>query len=186
MPALEDPPVMIGSGPRPDRLFDPGGRTLEDRLRETDDALATAAGRACLVCGAMTVGGDLEHAGRVHRLRQPAGIAPAPAARSSPRPVARECPRMRPPRPSPRGAGCGSRHAPARPRCSRWTARSSPSRCPRSGEELGADSHELSYVLTAYFVAYGLMLFPGGALVDRIGSRTVGLDGPRGVRRGRR
>ena len=39
MPALEDPPVMIGSGPRPDRLFDPGGRTLEDRLRETDDAL---------------------------------------------------------------------------------------------------------------------------------------------------
>jgi MFS family permease len=32
-------------------------------------------------------------------------------------------------------------------------------------------------VLTAYFVAYGLTLFPGGALVDRIGSRTIGLAG---------
>ena len=42
---------------------------------------------------------------------------------------------------------------------------------PSVGEELGADSHQLSYVLTAYFVAYGLALFPGGALVDRIGSR---------------
>ena len=48
---------------------------------------------------------------------------------------------------------------------------------PSVGEELGADSHELSYVLTAYFVAYGLALFPGGALVDRIGSRTVALAG---------
>ena len=45
------------------------------------------------------------------------------------------------------------------------------------GDELGADSHQLSYVLTAYFVAYGLTLFPGGALVDRIGSRSVGLAG---------
>ena len=48
---------------------------------------------------------------------------------------------------------------------------------PSVGEELGADSHELSYVLTAYFVAYGLTLFPGGALVDRVGSRIVGLGG---------
>ena len=48
---------------------------------------------------------------------------------------------------------------------------------PSVGEELGADSHELSYVLTAYFVAYGLTLFPGGALVDRIGSRLVALGG---------
>jgi hypothetical protein len=59
MPALEEPPVMIGSGPRPDRLFDPGGRTLEDRLRETDDALRHGGAAACLVCGAMTVGGEL-------------------------------------------------------------------------------------------------------------------------------
>ena len=48
---------------------------------------------------------------------------------------------------------------------------------PSVGDELGADSHELSYVLTAYFVAYGLALFPGGVLVDRIGSRTVALAG---------
>jgi hypothetical protein len=59
MPVLEDPPVMIGSDPRPDRLFDPGGRTLEDRLRETDDALRHGRAAACLVCGAMTVGGEL-------------------------------------------------------------------------------------------------------------------------------
>jgi MFS family permease len=48
---------------------------------------------------------------------------------------------------------------------------------PSVGRELDADSHALSYVLTAYFVAYGLMLFPGGALVDRVGSRRVGLAG---------
>jgi MFS family permease len=48
---------------------------------------------------------------------------------------------------------------------------------PSVGEELGADSHQLSYVLTAYFVAYGLALFPGGVMVDRIGSRVVGLAG---------
>jgi MFS transporter, DHA2 family, methylenomycin A resistance protein len=48
---------------------------------------------------------------------------------------------------------------------------------PSVGKELGADSHELSYVLTAYFLAYGLMLFPGGALVDRVGSRTIGIAG---------
>lgn len=48
---------------------------------------------------------------------------------------------------------------------------------PSVGDELGADSHQLSYVLTAYFVAYGLALFPGGVLVDRVGSRTVALSG---------
>jgi MFS family permease len=48
---------------------------------------------------------------------------------------------------------------------------------PSVGRELDADSHALSYVLTAYFVAYGLMLFPGGALVDRVGSRRVALAG---------
>jgi hypothetical protein len=59
MPALEERPVIIGSASRPDRLFDPGGRTLEDRLRETDDALRHGGAAACLVCGAMTVGGEL-------------------------------------------------------------------------------------------------------------------------------
>jgi hypothetical protein len=59
MPALEDPPVIVGPGPRPERLFDPGGRTLEDRLRETDDALRHGGGAPCLVCGALTVGGEL-------------------------------------------------------------------------------------------------------------------------------
>jgi MFS family permease len=48
---------------------------------------------------------------------------------------------------------------------------------PSVGDELGADSHALSYVLTAYFVAYAVALFPGGVLVDRIGSRTVALAG---------
>ena len=48
---------------------------------------------------------------------------------------------------------------------------------PSVGRELDADSHALSYVLTAYFLAYGSTLFPGGALVDRIGSRRVALIG---------
>src|SRR5882724_5685891 len=46
---------------------------------------------------------------------------------------------------------------------------------PSVGRELDVGSHSLSWVLTAYFLAYGLMLFPGGSLVDRIGSRRVGL-----------
>ena len=73
--------------------------------------------------------------------------------------------------------GCGS--PPARPplRSSRWTARSSRSRCRPSGRELDEGSHTLAWILTSYFLAYGLMLFPGGALVDRIGSRRVGLYG---------
>src|SRR6266704_2744308 len=48
---------------------------------------------------------------------------------------------------------------------------------PSVGRELAVGSHTLAWVLTAYFLAYGLMLFPGGALVDRIGSRRVGLYG---------
>jgi MFS family permease len=48
---------------------------------------------------------------------------------------------------------------------------------PSVGRELSASSHELSWVLTAYFVSYGLTLFPGGSMVDRLGSRVVGLSG---------
>src|SRR5262245_33670396 len=48
---------------------------------------------------------------------------------------------------------------------------------PSAGRELDTGSHTLSWILTAYFVTYGLMLFPGGSLVDRIGSRRVGLYG---------
>jgi MFS family permease len=48
---------------------------------------------------------------------------------------------------------------------------------PSVGRELDAGSHELSWVLTAYFLAYGLTLFPGGTLVDRVGSQRVGLFG---------
>ena len=48
---------------------------------------------------------------------------------------------------------------------------------PSVGRELSASSHELSWVLTAYFLSYGIMLFPGGSLVDRLGSRVVGLSG---------
>jgi len=48
---------------------------------------------------------------------------------------------------------------------------------PSVGRELDVGSHTLAWVLIAYFVAYGLMLFPGGSLVDRIGSRRVGLYG---------
>src|SRR4051794_41281753 len=52
---------------------------------------------------------------------------------------------------------------------------------PSVGRELDVGSHALAWVLTAYFLAYGLMLFPGGALVDRIGSRRGGLYGLPGV-----
>jgi MFS family permease len=48
---------------------------------------------------------------------------------------------------------------------------------PSVGEDLDADSHTLSLVLTVYFVAYGIMLFPGGVLVDRLGSRRIALVG---------
>ena len=59
MPALKEPPVSFDAPVRPERLFDPGGRTLEDLLRETDDALRHGRAAACLVCGAVTVGGEL-------------------------------------------------------------------------------------------------------------------------------
>jgi len=48
---------------------------------------------------------------------------------------------------------------------------------PSVGRELDTGSHTLSWILTAYFLSYGLMLFPGGSLVDRIGSRRVALYG---------
>jgi MFS family permease len=48
---------------------------------------------------------------------------------------------------------------------------------PSVGDELGVNPHDLSLVLTAYFVTYGLMLFPGGTLVDRLGSRRVAFAG---------
>lgn len=48
---------------------------------------------------------------------------------------------------------------------------------PSVGRELSASSHQLSWVLTAYFLSYGVMLFPGGSLVDRLGSRVVALWG---------
>jgi MFS family permease len=48
---------------------------------------------------------------------------------------------------------------------------------PSVGDELATDSHNLSLVLTSYFAAYALMLFPGGVLVDRLGSRRVALFG---------
>lgn len=48
---------------------------------------------------------------------------------------------------------------------------------PSVGDELSVNSHSLALVLTAYFVAYGAMLFPGGSLVDKVGSRRVALAG---------
>src|SRR5919201_6359157 len=48
---------------------------------------------------------------------------------------------------------------------------------PSVGRELDVGSHTASWVLTAYFLAYGLTLFPGGSLVDRISSRLGALLG---------
>jgi MFS family permease len=48
---------------------------------------------------------------------------------------------------------------------------------PSVGDELAAGSHSLSLVLMVYFAAYGVALFPGGSLVDRLGSRRVALGG---------
>lgn len=48
---------------------------------------------------------------------------------------------------------------------------------PSVGRELDVEPGHLSLVLTTYFLAYGLMLFPGGTLVDRLGSRRVALYG---------
>jgi MFS family permease len=48
---------------------------------------------------------------------------------------------------------------------------------PSVGDELSVNPHSLSLVLMAYFAAYGVALFPGGSLVDRLGSRRVALGG---------
>jgi hypothetical protein len=54
MPALKDPPTAMG------RLFEPPlERSLDHLLREMDDALNHGQPVACLVCGAVTAGGDL-------------------------------------------------------------------------------------------------------------------------------
>jgi hypothetical protein len=67
--------VSLEAGPRPERLFDPGGRTLEDLLQETDDALRH--GSRGGVSGLRRDDGRrrAQHAGGMHRLRQPPGIA---------------------------------------------------------------------------------------------------------------
>lgn len=48
---------------------------------------------------------------------------------------------------------------------------------PSVGDELSVNSHALALILVVYFFAYGLMLFPGGRLVDQVGSRRVALIG---------
>ena len=54
MPALKDPPVTTS------RLFEPEPvRSLAVLLQEMDDALNHGQSVPCLVCGAMTAGGDL-------------------------------------------------------------------------------------------------------------------------------
>ena len=48
---------------------------------------------------------------------------------------------------------------------------------PEVGSSLSVGAGPLAGVLTAYFVAYALALFPGGRLVDRLGSRRLALTG---------
>lgn len=48
---------------------------------------------------------------------------------------------------------------------------------PRAGHALGMGVHYQGLVLGIYFLAYALMLWPGGRLVDAIGSRQVALGG---------
>jgi DHA2 family methylenomycin A resistance protein-like MFS transporter len=48
---------------------------------------------------------------------------------------------------------------------------------PRAGHALGMGVHFQGLVLAIYFLAYALMLWPGGRLVDAIGSRPVALAG---------
>jgi MFS transporter, DHA2 family, methylenomycin A resistance protein len=48
---------------------------------------------------------------------------------------------------------------------------------PAVGASLSVDANTLSWVLSAYFIAYALLLFPGGWLVDRFGSRRLAFWG---------
>lgn len=48
---------------------------------------------------------------------------------------------------------------------------------PRAGHALGMGVHSQGLVLAIYFLAYALMLWPGGRLVDAVGSRRVALGG---------
>ena len=48
---------------------------------------------------------------------------------------------------------------------------------PSVRSELGVGSHTVAWVLTAYFAAYALALFPGGRLVDRYGTRVITFAG---------
>ncbi|MBA3421082.1 MAG: MFS transporter, partial [Thermoleophilaceae bacterium] len=48
---------------------------------------------------------------------------------------------------------------------------------PAVGRSLDAGAGALSWVLAVYFAAYALALFPGGRLVDRLGSRRLALAG---------
>jgi MFS family permease len=48
---------------------------------------------------------------------------------------------------------------------------------PRVARDLHVANSATSLVLTAYFVTYALLLFPGGRLVDRLGARSVALLG---------
>ena len=48
---------------------------------------------------------------------------------------------------------------------------------PSVGHALDVGSHTLSWVLTLYFIAYAVALFPGGRLVDAYGARTIAFAG---------
>ncbi|MHB1539467.1 MAG: MFS transporter, partial [Solirubrobacteraceae bacterium] len=48
---------------------------------------------------------------------------------------------------------------------------------PRAGRALGMGAHSQGLVLAIYFLAYAVALWPGGRLVDSIGSRDVAIAG---------
>jgi MFS family permease len=48
---------------------------------------------------------------------------------------------------------------------------------PALGRDLDVSSGATSWILTAYFLAYGLMLVPGGRLVDHLGVRRIAIAG---------
>src|SRR5579884_1916579 len=48
---------------------------------------------------------------------------------------------------------------------------------PSVAHDLHISNSSTSLVLSAYFAPYGLLLFPGGRLVDRLGARWVALLG---------